>query len=72
MLSQGAYSVFNAGFGVKTNDGKYDLSIWDKNLFDRRAAWALSLSTNTAASLDYGAITLIDPLTVGATLRTKF
>ncbi|WP_374545579.1 TonB-dependent receptor [Rhodoblastus sp.] len=71
VLEQGSYSIFNAGFGFKTADEKYDISVWAKNLFDRRAMNSQALSTS-GTTLAYGTVTWVDPLTVGATLRTKF
>ena len=56
------------GAGVKTNDEKYDLVVWAKNLGNVRALTAQSLSTNVAL----GGVSYIEPLTIGATLRTKF
>jgi iron complex outermembrane receptor protein len=68
VLLQGSYSVFNAGVGFKTPDGKYDIVVWGKNLFNRQAFASLGLSTNLA----YGSLTWIDPLTVGVTFSSKF
>ena len=68
VLSQGAYGITNIGLGVKTADEKYDLAVWSKNLFNRRALSTQSLST----SVSLGGVSYIEPLTVGATLRTKF
>lgn len=67
-LQQGSYSVISAGAGVKTNDEKYDLVVWAKNLGNVRALTAQSLSSNVAL----GGVSYIEPLTIGATLRTKF
>jgi iron complex outermembrane recepter protein len=67
-LQQGSYSVLSAGAGVKTLDEKYDLVVWAKNLGNVRAMTTQTLSTNVAL----GGVSFIDPLTVGATLRTKF
>jgi iron complex outermembrane receptor protein len=67
-LQQGSYAVLSAGAGVKTLDEKYDLAVWAKNLGNVRAVTTQTLSTNVAL----GGVSFIDPLTVGATLRTKF
>jgi iron complex outermembrane receptor protein len=67
-LQQGSYSLLSAGAGVKTLDEKYDLAVWAKNLGNVRAVTAQTLSTNVAL----GGVSLVEPLTVGATLRTKF
>ena len=68
VLQQGSYSVLSAGLGIKTPDDRYDLAIWAKNLGNVRAISTQSLST----SVSLGGVSYIDPLTVGATLRTKF
>jgi iron complex outermembrane receptor protein len=68
VLQQGSYSLISAGLGVKTPDDKYDLVVWAKNLGNVRALTTQSLSTNVAL----GGVSYVDPLTVGATLRTKF
>ena len=68
VLQQGSYSIISAGLGVKTPDDKYDLVVWAKNLGNVRALTTQSLSTNVAL----GGVSFVDPLTVGATLRTKF
>lgn len=71
VLEQGSYAIFNAGFGFKTQDEKYDVSVWAKNLFNYRAMQSQALSSSST-TLAYGTVSWIDPLTVGATLRTKF
>ncbi|SNB52370.1 iron complex outermembrane recepter protein [Rhodoblastus acidophilus] len=68
VLKQPSYSTFNAGFGFKTSNENIDVGIWAKNLFNRRAAQSMALSTNLAL----GTLYWNDPLTVGVTLRTKF
>jgi iron complex outermembrane receptor protein len=73
ILKQPDYVVFNAGIGFRSDDEKYDISVWGKNIFNRKAYLALggqtaALSTNTALAT----VQWIDPLTVGVTLRTKF
>jgi iron complex outermembrane receptor protein len=67
-LQQGSYSLLSAGLGVKTTDEKYDLAIWGKNLGNVRAMTTQSLSTNVSL----GGVSYVEPLTVGATFRTKF
>jgi iron complex outermembrane receptor protein len=67
-LQQGSYSILSAGFGVKTVDESYDVAVWAKNLGNVRAMTTQSLG----GSIAYGGVSYIEPLTVGATLRTKF
>ncbi len=67
-LQQGSYSIVSAGLGVKTPDDRYDLAIWAKNLGNVRAMTTQSLSTN----ITLGGVSYVDPLTIGATLRTRF
>jgi iron complex outermembrane receptor protein len=67
-LQQGSYSLISAGVGVKTADERYDVAVWAKNLGNVRAMTAQSLS----GSLSLGGVSFVEPLTVGATLRTKF
>jgi iron complex outermembrane receptor protein len=62
-----SYGIANARIGVRFDDGKLDLSVWAKNLFDTDYADTLSvLATGLVTA------TLGDPRTVGATLRTRF
>ncbi|MGY3581683.1 iron complex outermembrane receptor protein [Bradyrhizobium sp. USDA 4341] len=70
VLSQPSYSIVNAGFGFKTEDEKYDISIWAKNLFNKHALTSKSLSSS-GTNLALGTLFYVEPLTVGATLRTK-
>ena len=70
VLKQGSYSVFNAGFGFKSTDNKYDIVVWAKNLFNRQAFQNLALSASAGNAP--GVLQWIDPLTVGVTFRTKF
>jgi iron complex outermembrane receptor protein len=67
-LQQGSYSIISAGLGVKAPDDRWDVVVWAKNLGNVRAMSTQSLSSNTAL----GGVSIVDPLTVGATLRTKF
>ena len=53
---------------MKTADERYDVAVWAKNLGNVRAMTTQSLSSNLAL----GGVSFIEPLTVGATLRTKF
>ena len=65
---QSAYGLTNAGLGLKADDGNWAVSLWVKNLFDKRFA------------LGYGAPTAFTPLlyywgdhrTFGITANKKF
>ena len=61
-----AYGLVNARIGIRDADGKWDLSVWVKNLTDKNYFQTLSPSAQ-------GSITALvgDPRTWGATLRTK-
>ncbi|MEG3122385.1 TonB-dependent receptor [Sphingomonas sp. GB1N7] len=61
------YDVVNARVGVRLADGKYDLSLWARNLLNNDYFQTLSV-------LNYGLVTatLGDPRTFGGTLRVKF
>lgn len=63
---QPAYSIVNAGVGVRTEDERYSLNVWAKNIFDTRyvTAWSPG-DANTPAT-----VTLLQqPRTFGGTLR---
>lgn len=64
---QGAYGLTNAGLGLKTADGRYQVTVWSRNLFDKRYAAAYSTAT---AYTPYIAI-LGEPRTFGVTLTAK-
>ena len=61
------YGVLNARIGIRTSDGKWDLSVWTRNLTDTNYYQNLSVA-------NYGLVTglLGDPRTFGATIRTRF
>ena len=61
-----AYGVVNARIGVRTSDGRYDLSVWARNLADN------DYYTNRSGA-PTGLITATpgDPRTFGITVRTK-
>lgn len=60
------YGLLNARIGIRDADGRWDLSIWARNLADKNYYQALSAN---AFGLVTG--TIGDPRTVGATVRTK-
>lgn len=62
-----AYGLLNGRIGLRTEDGKYDFSLWARNLADK------AYYVSRGAGNNYGLITaaLGDPRTFGATLRIK-
>ena len=60
------YGIVNARLGLKLDDGRFDLSVWARNLLDKTYFQTLSV-------VNYGLVTAIlgDPRTVGVTLRTR-
>ena len=65
---QGAYNVVNGGFGVILADGKSELDIVARNLFDKRYAINLGQYSNAAGVSEfYG-----DPRYVGISFKTRF
>ena len=62
------YGLVNARAGVRLGeDGRYDLSVWARNLFDKRYFQTLNV-------INYGLVSAIlgDPGTYGATLKVRF
>ena len=61
-----AYGLLNARLGLRTEDGRWDLSVWARNLLDKNYF-------QTIGAQSTGLITAItgDPRTFGATLRTR-
>jgi iron complex outermembrane receptor protein len=66
------YAVANLRAGVKFQQGKYDLSVWASNLFDKRYYQNLGTSQIVGASAFAYAGQLGTPRTWGATLRASF
>jgi iron complex outermembrane receptor protein len=64
---QGGYGLTNAGLGVRTDDERWSVTLWTRNLFDKRYAAAYGAAS---ASTPYIAI-LGEPRTVGLTLSAK-
>ncbi|PHY18809.1 TonB-dependent receptor [Caulobacter sp. BP25] len=64
---QNGYFVVNAGLGVRTLDDRWSLSLWSKNLFDKRYVAAFGTASGVTP---YVAI-MADPRTVGLTLTAK-
>ena len=65
---QTAYTVVNAGVGLKTDDDLWKLQLWSKNLFNKFYATTFAAATsNTPVLQVYG-----DPRSYGLTLSRKF
>jgi iron complex outermembrane receptor protein len=63
------YSIVNLGFGIRTDDDRYSLSFWAKNIFDERYATSWSPGNATTAST----VGLQGfPRTFGGSFRMKF
>ncbi|MDB5706771.1 MAG: TonB-dependent receptor [Sphingomonas bacterium] len=61
-----SYGVGNARIGVRLDDGRYDLSVWAKNLFDKDYFQTLTIAATGLITANLG-----DPRTVGATFRVR-
>jgi iron complex outermembrane receptor protein len=48
-VTQPSYAVVNVGFGLKSDDEKYTVEVWAKNLFDTRYVTAQTIGSNIAA-----------------------
>lgn len=64
---QDGYALTNAGIGLRRTNDRWSVTVWTKNLFDKRYAVAFSAAT---AITPYTAI-LGDPRTVGVTLTAN-
>ncbi len=65
---QGSYAIMNVGVGIRTDDDKYSLSFWAKNIGDERpyTAWDTGSASNPAR------VTLARwPATFGGAFRVK-
>ena len=65
---QGAYGLTNAGFGIRAADGAWSLSLWGRNLFDKR--YFVGAAAANAVSPYIGV--LGDPRTYGVTGKVRF
>lgn len=66
------YSLFNFRLGASLAGGRYDVSLWINNAFDKKYFQNLSTSAIVGASPFAFAGQLGTPRTVGATLRATF
>ena len=60
------YGLLNTRIGIRTDDGRWDISVWARNLTDKNYFQTLSPSNTGLVTGLIG-----EPRTVGATLRTK-
>ncbi|MEO7689808.1 MAG: TonB-dependent receptor [Sphingomonas sp.] len=61
-----SYGIGNARLGVRLDDGRYDLSVWAKNIFDKNYFQTLSIAATGLITANLG-----DPRTFGATFRVR-
>ena len=62
-----SFGVANARLGVRTHDGRLDVSLWAKNLFDKNYYTTLSVANTGLVTATLG-----DPRSVGVTVRSSF
>ena len=62
-----AYALVNLRFGIRADDGRYDIQFWGRNVAN--SAYYLSLAANNTGAVT---ATLGEPRTYGLTLRTKW
>jgi iron complex outermembrane receptor protein len=67
-----AYALFNFRLGASFKDGKYDVSAWINNAFDKKYFQNLSTSAIVGSSPFAYAGQLGTPRTAGVTLRARF
>ncbi|WCM27071.1 TonB-dependent receptor [Sphingomonas sp. QA11] len=61
-----SYGIGNARIGVRLDGGRYDLSVWAKNIFDKDYFQTLSIVASGVITANLG-----DPRTAGATFRVR-
>jgi iron complex outermembrane receptor protein len=61
-----AYGIANARIGLRTEDGRWDLSIWARNLLGKDYFTTLSAANTGVITGQLG-----EPRTYGFTLRTR-
>ncbi|WP_440977780.1 TonB-dependent receptor [Sphingomonas pseudosanguinis] len=62
-----AYALVNLRFGIRADDGRYDIQFWGRNIAN--STYYLSRAANNTGAVT---ATLGDPRTYGLTLRTKW
>ncbi len=62
-----AYALVNLRFGIRAEDGRYDIQFWGRNVAN--STYYLSLAANNTGAVT---ATLGEPRTYGLTLRTKW
>ncbi len=62
-----AYALVNLRFGIRADDGRYDIQFWGRNVAN--STYYLSLAANNTGAVT---ATLGEPRTYGLTLRTKW
>jgi iron complex outermembrane recepter protein len=67
---QGAYTIVNLGVGIQTDDKKYSLSFWAKNILNAQSFTSWAGGSSTAPTLV--GISTMGPRTVGGTLFVTF
>jgi iron complex outermembrane receptor protein len=66
-IEQRPYTLVNFGVGLRTDDDRYNVFFWVKNLFDERYRTNISVSTGGAPNTQ----TFGDPRWFGGTLRVR-
>jgi iron complex outermembrane receptor protein len=66
-IDQRPYTLVNFGVGLRTDDDRYNVFFWVKNLFDERYRTNISVSTGGAPNTQ----TFGDPRWFGGTLRVR-
>ena len=61
------YDLTNIRIGLRLDKGRFDLSVWARNVFDKNYFQTLSVANTGLVTAILG-----DPRTVGVTLRTKW
>lgn len=65
---QEAYGLSNAGIGVRAGDGRWSLSLWGRNLFDKRYFVGIAAANSVTPYIGV----LGDPRSYGATGKLRF
>lgn len=65
---QEGYGLTNAGIGVKSSDGSWSLTLWGRNIFDKRYAVGIGAASAVSPFIKV----LGDPRTYGVTAKASF